>query len=132
MNKLFTKLAVTLLTTFSLFSFSSLSMAHQHDFSSVTYTWNEGAFKGGQYKLDIINDKKIKWLGLAGAEKDKSATEDKVSITALGDSRTMITWLESVGYTVTVIVNAKSGEVHGVVSNQKEHYVLVGKVDELK
>ncbi|WP_286267130.1 MoaF-related domain-containing protein [Thalassotalea atypica] len=132
MNKLFTKISVILLAAISLLPFSSLSMAHGHDFSSVTYTWTEGAFKGGKYKLDILGEKKLKWEGLAGPEKDMSAIEEKVSIIKLDDNRTLITWLEAVGYTVTVIVNTKSGDVHGVVSNQKEHYMLVGKTDKLK
>lgn len=132
MNNLLTRISVIFLTAFSLLSFSSLAMAHDHDFSSVTYTWTEGAFKGGKYTLTILGDKKLKWEGLAGPEKDMSATEEKVSITKLGDNRTLITWLEAVGYTVTIVVNAKSGDVHGVVSNQKEHYMLIGKTDELK
>ncbi len=115
--------------TFSM-TFSLTASANAVPYKSVTYTWNEGAFKGAQYKIDL-KEKSLRWEGLAGGEKGKSAKEDKVAYIELNKNLTMVTWLESVGYTVTVIVNTETMRVDGVASNNKEHYVLSGKVDKL-
>lgn len=132
MNNVFKKFTLMLVTIFSFIAFPSLANTTLAGFSSITYTWVEGAFKGDKYKLTILGDSKLKWESLAGTEKDLSRVEEKVTIIKLSDNRTLITWLEKVGYTVTLIINNTSGEVNGVVSNQTEHYVLVGKTDEIK
>ena len=131
MTKLLVKTALFFTALLSIMAFSFSVNAAPVPFSSVTYTWNEGAFAGGQYKLSFP-DGKVKWIGLKVSEKGHTAVEDKVTILNLGDDRYLITWLEEVGYTVTEVLNIKSGTVKGVVSNQKEHYVLHGTIDEIK
>lgn len=129
MQQIFKKLFIMTIL-FASTTFSLIVSAGEVPYKSVTYTWNEGAFKGAQYKIDL-KEKSLRWEGLAGGEKGKSAKENKVAYVKLNQNLTMVTWLESVGYTVTVIVNTKTMRVDGVASNNKEHYVLRGKVDKL-
>lgn len=113
------------------FLFSAVVTADLAPFKSITYTWDTGAFAGGQYHLALKN-KELHWEGLAGSEKGQSATEDVVVYVDLGGDRQLITWLEKVGYTVTIIVDTKTHRIDGVVSKEKEHYVLAGKVSKLE
>ena len=92
-------------------------------FKSATYTWYEGAFKGGQYKLTLMEDA-VHWVGLEGGEKGQSGTE--THHVNLAPGLYLISWLESVGYTVTVILDTNNNQITGVVSKEKKFYPLAG------
>ena len=129
MKRIVNKIAVTLVM---LSAFLILpSQASEAPFESVTYTWKQGAFSGGKYKLTLL-DGKVQWHGLQGPEKGMSAIENKTAFIKLTPDQYLITWLEKVGYTVTVIINTGSNKVTGIVSNAKEHYVLAGQIDTIQ
>ena len=102
-------------------------------FKSATYTWYEGAFKGGQYKLTLMEDA-VRWVGLEGGEKGQSGTETQTQThhVNLAPGPYLISWLESVGYAVTVIFDPNNNQVTGVVSNEKGFYPLAGTLDALE
>jgi hypothetical protein len=108
--------------------FSASAFAESSPFKSLKYTWSKGAFSGGQYQLDLT-DTTAHWQGLAGPEEGQSAVEDVVAYVDLGGDRHLITFLEKNSYTVTLIINAKTDRIDGIVSNEKEHYVIAGTVD---
>lgn len=97
----------------------------------LKYIWNEGAFKGGEYRVDLLEDGKLRWEGLAGAEKGESAVEDSYYTTRLADDVYLLSWLEGIGYTVSLVIDVKANEVTGIASNNTEHYPLKGSLLEL-
>ncbi len=100
--------------------------------SKVVYEWTEGAFGGNAYEIDLLADGTIKWLCIQGSEKGKSAIENTYSVREVTSGVTQIAWLEAVGYTVNVTVVPAEGRAIGIVSNDKEFYVLAGKLREVR
>lgn len=100
-------------------------------FSELTYQWTKGSYAGSQYQL-LLNNNSLHWQGLKGAEKGLSGTETQVEYVDLGNNRQLITWLETSGYTVTLIINSNNQKIDGVVSKDKEHHVISGDINSVK
>lgn len=102
-----------------------------HQGTTLKYVWTEGAFKDGEYQVDLLEGGKLRWEGLAGAEKGDSAVEESYFTTKLADDVYLLSWLEGIGYTVSLMVDVKAKEVTGIASNNEEHYPLKGSLLEL-
>ncbi|MDC1162317.1 phenolic acid decarboxylase [Tenacibaculum sp.] len=99
---------------------------------TITWLWTEGAFKGGKYEVSLLNDGKLHWKGLEGGEKGKDGIEKAYKTMKVADNIFTVSWLETVGYTVTVTVNLNKKKTYGIVSNEKEWYPLKGNVLTIK
>ncbi len=99
---------------------------------TITWTWTEGAFKGGKYEVILHNDGKIHWKGLEGVEKDQEAMDKEYKVIKAGENIYTLSWLESIGWTVTVTLNIEENKAYGFVSNHKEWYPLSGVIESIK
>ena len=99
---------------------------------TITWTWAEGAFKGGKYQATLLTNGKIHWKGLEGAEKGQEAIDKEYSVVKVSEDVHVLSWLESVGWTVTVTINLKENTAFGFVSNKNEWYPLAGAVESIK
>ena len=106
------------------------SYAADAPFQQITYSWTEGALAGSQYQL-ILSYQSLHWHGLKGAEQGLSGTENQVEYRDLGNDRQLVSWLENGGYTVTLVVNSHNHQIDGVLSKEKEHHVISGKIESL-
>lgn len=97
----------------------------------LKYVWTEGAFKDGEYRVDLLEGGKLRWEGLAGAEKGDSAVEESYYTAQLAENVILLSWLEGIGYTVSLMIDVKTKEVTGIASNNEEHYPLKGSLLEL-
>lgn len=132
-QSLFSTLSTSLRTSLigATLVFSAYASAGETPFSELTYHWTKGTYAGSQYQLSLSDDS-LQWQGLKGAEKGLSGTETQVEYRDLGNNRQLITWLETSGHTVTLIVNSNNQKIDGVVSKGTEHHVISGDVDYLK
>ena len=111
---------------------AKIVVGNELPFSSITYTWTEGAYSGDRQFQVTIQDGEATWLGLAGDEKGKSAVEQATYV-ELGDDRFLISWLEHEDpYTVSLVVNIKDKTITGVVSKETEHYVWTGILEKVE
>ncbi|MFD1160758.1 MoaF-related domain-containing protein [Roseovarius aestuarii] len=118
----------TTVSTAALALFATTSFADgMSEGGGARYVWTEGAF-AGEYRLTLLADGQIKWEGLEGAEKGKSATENGFYSTDIAEGVYLLSWLERAGYTVNVILNTEAKTINGIVSNEEEHYPLKGEL----
>ncbi len=99
--------------------------------TKIVYEWTDGAFGGNAYEIELMANGKIKWACIQGSELGNSAIEETYSVREITSGVTQIAWLESVGYTVNVTLVASEGRAIGLVTNDKEFYVLAGKLREI-
>ena len=95
---------------------------------TITWEWTKGAFKGGIYKNTFHKDGRVHWRGIAGAEAGKDGIEKEYSEMNVAENVFSISWLESIGYTVTVTLNFNNNTIYGIASNEKEWYPLSGVI----
>ncbi len=100
--------------------------------STVSYEWTEGGFSGNVYEVTLLPEGKLTWRGLEGSEAGQSATEDQVVVREVAPGVTQVAWLESVGYTVNLIIVPGEGRVFGLVTNGTEFYPHAGKLREVR
>ena len=100
--------------------------------STVSYEWTEGGFAGNVYELTLLPKGKVTWRGLEGSEAGLSATEDQVVVREVAPGVTQVAWLESVGYTVNVVIVPGEGRVSGLVTNGTEFYPLAVTLREVR
>lgn len=98
---------------------------------TIIWEWCEGTFKGGKYEVSLFTDGKIYWKGHEGAEKGQEANEKEYSIMKVSENIHTLSWLEKIGWTVTLTFNLKENTVFGFTSNSKEWHPLSGIIDSL-
>ncbi|MDC1162316.1 phenolic acid decarboxylase [Tenacibaculum sp.] len=98
---------------------------------TIIWEWIEGAFKGGKYEVSLFNNGSIHWKGLEGAEKGQEATDKQYSIMQISNNVHTLSWLESIGWTVTVTINTKENTAFGFVSNNEQWYPLSGILESI-
>ncbi len=99
--------------------------------SKVSYKWTEGGFKGNAYEVTLLPGGKLTWRGIEGSEEGKSGTEDQVTVREVAPGVTQVAWLESVGYTVNLIIVPSERRVFGLVTNGTEFYPHSGELREM-
>jgi phenolic acid decarboxylase len=100
--------------------------------SRIVYEWTEGAFAGNVFQVDLLADGRLTWRVLEGHEPGSGATEDRVSVREIAPGIAQVSWLESVGYTITVTIVFAEDRAFGIVSNDKELYPHAGKLREAR
>ncbi|MCZ4093879.1 MoaF-related domain-containing protein [Sinorhizobium psoraleae] len=100
--------------------------------SILSYEWTEGGFTGNVYEVTLLPKGKLTWRGLEGSRSGQSAIEDQVTVREVAPGVTQVAWLESVGYTVNLIIVPGEGRVFGLVTNGTEFYPHAGKLREVR
>ena len=100
--------------------------------STLSYEWTEGGFSGFVYEVTLLPEGKLTWRGLEGSEAGQSGTEDQVTVREVAPGVTQVAWLESVGYTVNLIIVPSEGRVFGLVTSGTEFYPHAGKLREVR
>ena len=100
--------------------------------STLSYEWTEGGFSGNAYEVTLLPEGKLKWRGLEGSEAGQSATEEQVVVREVAPGVTQVAWLETVGYTVNLIIVPGEGRVFGLVTNGTEFYPHAGTLSEVR
>lgn len=98
---------------------------------SASWSWKEGEYAGAKYKVTFNSDGTLTWLGVEGGEAGDTATEKAYSEMKIGTHLYLISWHETNGTTVTVILDAASNNIWGNVSDNTTWIPLKGVVDEI-
>jgi phenolic acid decarboxylase len=99
---------------------------------TITWTWTKGAFKGGKYEVSLLTDNTILSKGLEGAEKGQEVRNEEYQIIKISEDVHTISWLERIGWTITVTLNLKDNKAYGFVSNNREWHPLLGIIDTIQ
>lgn len=91
---------------------------------TITLEWTEG--DNSIYEVVLLDDTKVHWKALEGYEKGDEATEKEYSLKKVSENIYLLSWLEAVGYTITVTLNFNENTVVGIISNEKEWYPKIG------
>ncbi|RLM16514.1 hypothetical protein BIY27_00040 [Gibbsiella quercinecans] len=98
----------------------------------IQWEWTEGAYAGAIYENVFNDDGTMVWKGLKGAEKNQSRTERYVAYN-ISDDVSAASWFEPTeGATVNVILNFKSSEIYGFISDKDDRVALKGKFSVLQ
>ena len=79
-----------------------------------------------------MSNGKIHWKGLEGAEKGQEATDKEYRVIKVSENVHTLSWLESIGWTVTVTLNLKENTAYGFISNDKEWHSLSGIINNIQ
>ncbi|WP_298902593.1 phenolic acid decarboxylase [uncultured Psychroserpens sp.] len=99
---------------------------------TITWTWTKGTFKDGKYEISLLTNGHIHWKGLEGAEKGQEVIDKEYCVLEVNEDVCTLSWLESIGWTVTVTLNLKENRVYGFVSNDREWHPLIGVIDSIQ
>jgi len=91
------------------------------------HAWLEGNYAGRVYTIEFLSEKELRWKGIEGKVKGLHGTE-KYTIAKISDNIFQFSWLSEDGLTVSITYNFNSMEAYGIVSNEKEHYLLKGNL----
>lgn len=99
---------------------------------TLQWEWTEGPYAGAVYENTFNADGSMIWKGIKGGEKGQSRTEQYVAYD-ISDDVSVASWFEpSVGATVNVILNSKSHEIYGFISDKEGRIILKGHFSQIK
>jgi len=93
---------------------------------TLEWRWDEGPFAGASYRGVFDEDGSVTWLGLTGDDKDNGATEKQYGARHVTPNVVVVSWLEEIGYTVTLVLDFDTLKARGIASNQAEWYEAGG------
>jgi len=96
---------------------------------TLEWKWDEGPFAGVSYRGVFRGDGSVTWLGLTGDDKGNGATEEQYGARHITRDVVVVSWLEEIGYTVTLVLDFKSMRARGIASNETEWYEAGGSFE---
>lgn len=91
---------------------------------TITLEWTKG--DKAIYEVVLLDETKVHWKAIEGYEKGQEATEKEYNLEKVSENIYLLSWLEAVGYTITVTLNFNDNTVVGIISNDKEWYPKTG------
>jgi hypothetical protein len=98
------------------------------DGKTVRWTYDDGPMKGKGFEHHFGNDGTVTWKE-AGDAKPSADSTAKYQFAPINDDVYVVSYLSGSGFTLTTVVDAKTGRIVSFASNEKELIVQHGSLD---
>ena len=96
---------------------------------TVRWTYADGPVKGKGFEHHFANDGTVTWKE-AGDTKPSADSSAKYEFERINDDVYVVSYLSGHGYTLTTIVDQRTGKIVSVASNEKEHVIQHGELSD--
>ena len=97
------------------------------------WTFHDGPTAGKTYEHTFSPDGTVTFREVGGADQVKPGTGKQPGVRyaafEVAPGLHLVSYLSESGYTLTVLVNTKNGQLHGFASSAKEWYPLTGTLE---
>jgi hypothetical protein len=94
---------------------------------TVRWTYDDGPLKGKAFEHQFSNDGTVSWKAV-GDDKPSADASAPYRSTEIDADVQVFSYLSGHGYTLTTVIDEKSGRVVSFASNEKEHTVQHGRL----
>lgn len=130
----------TSLRRFRYFQFSEHAMSGTDLTTGVSgktlrFTWTDGPTKGATHEHVFHEDGTVEWHAAGerkeGGQREATGERPKYLDEGIADGIRLVSYLSDSGYTLTVVLNAQTGLIAGVASNEKTWVAVHGGLEVL-
>ncbi len=97
------------------------------------WKFSDGPTAGKTYEHTFDRDGTVTWREVGGAAKETPSTEKRpgtrYAAFEVAPGLHLVSYLSESGFTLTVLVNTNTGQLHGFASSAKEWYPLTGTLE---
>jgi hypothetical protein len=96
---------------------------------SLRWSYSDGPLKGKQFEHEFTHDGKVAWK-MAGDAKPSADSSASYHFERINDGVYSFSYLSAHGYTLTTVVDERSGSIVSFASNEKELVVQHGRIEQ--
>lgn len=96
---------------------------------TIRWTYADGPMKGKHFEHSFTSDGTVSWKE-AGEPKASADSQAKYEFERISDDVYVVSYLSNHGYTLTTVVDERSGAVVSFASNEKELVVQRGSLEQ--
>jgi hypothetical protein len=95
---------------------------------TIRWTYADGPMKGKHFEHSFTNDGTVSWKE-AGEPKPSADSHAKYQFQRISDDVYVVSYLSSHGFTLTTVVDDRSGAIVSFASNEKDLVVQHGSLE---
>jgi hypothetical protein len=96
---------------------------------TVRWTYGDGPMKGKTFEHHFTNDGTVGW-NEAGGGKPTADSSAKYEFARINDDVYVFSYLSGSGYTLTTVIDERTGKIVSFASNEKDHQILQGELSD--
>ena len=100
---------------------------------TIRFRWTGGPTQGTTHEHVFHRDGTVEWRAVGDGAKQDGAPETpdrpRYSAVVVADGVTLVSYLAASGYTLTVVLNHRTGELTGIASSSTEWFPVQGRFE---